>query len=88
MCGGGYEQTASLLLVRSKEFPMGLGLGVVLVVVGAVLMWALQVNLSWVDDNTLGLILFIVGIVTIVLSLIMNVQRRRTTHIEQRRYDG
>jgi H+/Cl- antiporter ClcA len=66
---------------------MGIGLGVILVVIGAVLMWALNVNLSFVDDNTLGLILFIVGIVAIILSLIMNAQRRKTTHVEERRFN-
>ena len=66
---------------------MGIGLGVILVVAGAVLMWALDVNLSYVDDNTLGLILFIVGILTVVVSLVMNMQRSRTTHIEEHRYD-
>ena len=66
---------------------MGIGLGVILVVAGAVLMWALDVNLSYVDDNTLGLIMFIVGILTVVVSLVMNMQRSRTTHIEEHRYD-
>ncbi len=66
---------------------MGIGLGIVLVVAGAVLMWALNVNLSYVDDNTLGLILFVVGILAIVLSLVLNMQRGRTKHVEERRYD-
>lgn len=66
---------------------MALGLGVVLVVIGAALMWALDVNISFIDDFTLGLILFIVGIAAIILSLVLNAQRRRTTHVEERRYD-
>lgn len=66
---------------------MGLGLGIVLVVAGAVLMWALDVNITYVDDNTLGLILFIVGILTIILSLILTMQQGRTKHVEERRYD-
>lgn len=66
---------------------MGLGLGIILIVAGAVLMWALNVDLSYVDDNTLGLILFIVGIITVVLSLVLNLQRNRTTHVEEHRYD-
>lgn len=65
---------------------MGLGvLGIVLVVAGAILMWALNVNLSFVNDNTLGLILFIVGILTVVLAVVMNMQHRTTKHIEERR---
>ncbi|MGH3502896.1 MAG: DUF6458 family protein [Nocardioidaceae bacterium] len=66
---------------------MGMGLGVVLVVAGAVLMWALDVDIDYVDRGVLGLILFVVGIVAIVLSLFMNYQNNRTKHIEQRRYD-
>ncbi len=66
---------------------MGIGIGIVLVVAGAVLMWALNVNLSYVDDDTLGLILFIVGILAILLSLVLNMQQGRTKHVEERRYD-
>lgn len=65
---------------------MGFGLGVILIVAGAVLMWALDWNIPHVDDNTLGLILFIAGIVAILVSLVVNLQNRRTTHIEKR-YD-
>jgi hypothetical protein len=62
---------------------MGIGLGIVLVVVGAALMWAINLNIAHIDDFTLGLILFIVGIVAIVLSLYLNAQRNRTTHVER-----
>lgn len=66
---------------------MGIGLGVVLVAVGAALMWAIDPNISFVDDWTLGLILFLVGIATIILALVLNAQRSRTTHVEERRYE-
>jgi hypothetical protein len=66
---------------------MGIGLGVVLIVIGAALMWAINVDLSYINDFTLGLILFIVGIVAIALSLYLNTQRNRTTHVEERRYE-
>lgn len=65
---------------------MGIGFGVLLVVIGAIFMWALNVNLSFVDDYTLGLILFIVGIIAIVLSLLMNMQSRRSKYVEERHY--
>lgn len=67
---------------------MGIGLGVLLIVVGAVLMWALDIDLSYVDDDTLGLILFIVGILAVLLSLVLNMQRSKTTHVEEHRYDN
>jgi hypothetical protein len=66
---------------------MGIGLGVVLVVVGAILLWAIEVDIKFVDDSTLGVILLVVGLATIVLSLIVTAQRSRTTHVEERRYD-
>jgi len=70
---------------------MGIGLGVVLLLVGLVL--ALDVvNLPQrVDDvlatDTLGWILIIVGALAIVLALVMNAQRTRSTHVEERRVD-
>jgi drug/metabolite transporter (DMT)-like permease len=69
---------------------MGIGLGVVLIVIGAVLIWALDFDLNFVDDNTLGVILLIAGVLAIVLALIINQQRNRqtTTHVEERRYDA
>lgn len=66
---------------------MGLGLGIVLVVTGSVLMWALNVDIKYVDDDTLGLILFVVGVLAILLSLLLTFQQGRTKHVEERRYD-
>jgi hypothetical protein len=58
-------------------------------VIGAVLIWALDVDLNFVDDNTLGVILLIAGALAITLSLVINQQRNRhtTTHVEERRLD-
>jgi len=68
---------------------VGIGLGVILMVIGAVLIWALDVDLNFVDDNTLGVILLIAGALAITLSLVINQQRNRhtTTHVEERRLD-
>ncbi len=68
---------------------MGIGLGVVLLLVG--LIFALNViDLpASVDDviatNTLGWILIIVGVLAIVLALVMNAQRSRTTRVVEER---
>jgi drug/metabolite transporter (DMT)-like permease len=71
---------------------MAIGLGVVLIVVGAVLIWALDeaVNIDFIEENTLGVILLIAGLLAIGLSLAINAQRSRhqTTHVEERRTDG
>ena len=65
---------------------MGIGLGIVLLVVGAILYWAVEVNIPGVSDNTLGVILRVVGALAIVLALVINQQRtRRTTVVDDRR---
>ncbi len=66
---------------------MGIGIGIVLMVVGAALMWAIQPNLDFINDNALGLIFIIAGALAIVLSLVLNTQRRKSTHVEERRYE-
>jgi uncharacterized membrane protein HdeD (DUF308 family) len=67
---------------------MGIGLGIVLIVIGLILVLnVVNFDISLVDDQALGWILLIVGILAIVLALVMNHQRSRTTHVEERRYD-
>ena len=68
---------------------MGLGLGVVLIVIG--LLFATPVisyDIAGVDDVMLGWILIAAGVLTLVLGLVMNHQRSRTTHVEERRVDN
>ncbi|MGZ4442616.1 MAG: DUF6458 family protein [Nocardioidaceae bacterium] len=68
---------------------MGIGLGVVLLVIGLILVLdVVNLNLSFVDTHALGWIFLVVGVLAIVLALVMNAQRSRTKHIEERRYDG
>ena len=49
---------------------MGLGVGLILAAVGAVLAFAVNTNVSGVNIHTIGWILLIVGIVGILLSLV------------------
>ncbi len=69
---------------------VGIGLGVVLIVIGAALIWALDVDIAFIEDYTLGWILLLAGVLTIALSLVISAQRsrHRTTHVEERRTDG
>jgi uncharacterized membrane protein HdeD (DUF308 family) len=68
---------------------MGIGLGIVFVVIGLILVLnVIQVDIGFIDDVALGWILLIVGILAIVLALVMNQQRSRTRHVEERRYAG
>lgn len=68
---------------------MGIGLGVVLLVLGLILVLnVVQFDIGFIDDQGLGWIFLIVGVLAIVLALVMNQQRSRTKHVEERRYDG
>ena len=70
---------------------MGLGVGLILAAVGAVLAFAVNTTVSGVDIHTIGWILLIVGIVGILLSLIFwsswagpgDFSRRRTTYYDE-----
>jgi uncharacterized membrane protein HdeD (DUF308 family) len=64
---------------------MGIGLGILLIVIGAIFLFALNVDIPFFSDNTLGIILMVVGVIAIVLALIMNQQRSRTKIVEERR---
>jgi uncharacterized membrane protein HdeD (DUF308 family) len=69
---------------------MGIGLGIFLVLVGLILVLNVidfPSSMNWLDSDALGWILLVVGILAIVLALVMNQQRSRTTHVEERRYD-
>jgi hypothetical protein len=71
-----------------KRAHMGIGIGIVLIVVGAILLWAVQVNIPFVSDDTLGTILIVAGILAVILALVMNAQRTRTKHTQENRYEG
>jgi hypothetical protein len=49
---------------------MGISLSILLIAVGAVLTWAVSVELSGVDLTAVGVILMIVGILGLLLSLV------------------
>ncbi len=42
----------------------------VLIAVGAILKWAVTAQVSWIDIQTAGTVLFIVGLVGLVVSLL------------------
>jgi len=61
----------------------GIGIGIVLIVIGCVLRFALQVDIPGVGDDTLGLILIIAGIVAIILGLVLAVLRGRSRQVTE-----
>lgn len=69
---------------------MGIGVGILLIVIGLILLLDVieqfpDAIANVIDVQTLGWICLIVGILGIVLALVMNRQRSRTTHIQERR---
>ena len=67
---------------------MGIGIGILLLVLGLVLLFAIKEFpdsvQEVVDPTTVGWILVIAGVLALVLGLVMNKQRA-TTHVEERR---
>lgn len=68
---------------------MAIGLGIILLVLGLILLLGAVDLPSSVEDavatDTLGWILAVAGALALVLSLVLNAQRQRTTHVEERR---
>ena len=67
---------------------MGIGVGIVLIVIGAILLFALNIDMPYVSDDTLGIIFIVAGALALILALIMQAQRSRTKHVEERHIDG
>jgi len=67
---------------------MTIGVGVVLIVLGAIFAYALDVDPPVVDKYVLGWILILGGVLAIVLAFFQTSQRnRRHTTVEERHHD-
>ena len=68
---------------------MGLGIGITLLVVGGVLAFGVRDQWKAVDLTAIGYVCLAVGVLSIILSLVLNAQRRRTHHtsVVERRDD-
>jgi hypothetical protein len=68
---------------------MGIGVGILLLVVGLIhVTGAIDLPESVtevVEAGTIGWICVIMGALALILALVMNQQRSKTTHVEQRR---
>lgn len=67
---------------------MGIGTGILLIVLGAVIAFAWTGNIPYVDDDVLGTILMVAGVLTVVLVIVSNAQRSRTKNVQETRYRG
>lgn len=55
---------------------MSLGLGIFLFVVGAILVWALNISVDWIDLDLVGYILMGAGAVIVVLGIVLITRKR------------
>ncbi len=49
---------------------MTIGAAIFLIAVGAILKWAVTAHVSWIDIQTAGTIIFVVGLVGLVLAVV------------------
>jgi membrane-bound ClpP family serine protease len=55
---------------------MSIGLGIFLFVVGAILVWALNFSVDWIDLDLVGYILMGAGVVIVILGIVLLTRRR------------
>jgi hypothetical protein len=70
---------------------MGLGTGIALLVVGGILAFGVKDSFSAVDLTAIGYICMAAGVLAIILTLVLQQQRRNTSHtsvVERRNIDG
>jgi amino acid transporter len=77
----GVQSNADAFAIK-RGTDMRLGSGIFLLVVGAILAFAVQDRWSAVDLTMIGWIAMAAGVLTIILSLVINQQRQNTSHRE------
>ena len=59
---------------------MSLGLGIFLIVLGGIFAFGIRDQWSTIDPTAIGYVCLLAGVLAIVLSLVLNQQRRNTAH--------
>jgi len=68
---------------------MGLGVSLLLIAVGAILIWGLQSDIAGISEDAIGVILIVIGAVGLILSMMFWSSwggmggRRRSTYVEE-----
>ncbi|WP_353828847.1 DUF6458 family protein [Agromyces sp. SYSU T0242] len=57
---------------------MSLGLGIVLFAIGAVLAFAVNLSVEWINLQTVGIILMVAGAIVIILGIVLLARRRNS----------
>ena len=63
----------------------GIGAGLFLIALGAILKWAITADLSWIRLDIVGIVLLLVGAASLVLGLVIYNNRRHGRVLTQRR---
>lgn len=66
---------------------MGIGTGIVLFVIGAIVAFALNITVDWADLTLIGYLLMGAGVVVFLVSLVLSM-RRRSSMQTVRHVDG
>jgi len=62
---------------------VSIGFGIFLFVVGAILTFALQIEVSWIDINLVGYFLMGAGVVVTIIGIALLARRRQTVTTER-----
>lgn len=62
---------------------MGIGAGLVLIAIGAILTFAINATISGIDLAVVGVILMVVGILGVILDLVLFMPRRRAGYVRE-----
>ncbi|MGO2684431.1 MAG: DUF6458 family protein [Microbacterium sp.] len=58
---------------------MSIGSGIALFVIGAILAFAINIEVSWLNLDIMGYILMGAGVVVFIIGIVLLARRRRTT---------
>ena len=66
---------------------MSIGTGIVLFVIGAILAFAVNVQVEWANLQMIGYILMAAGLVVFIIGLVLLMRRRRTDTVSRTAVD-
>jgi len=66
---------------------MSIGTGIVLFVIGAILTFAVNVQVEWANLDMIGYILMGAGVVVFIIGLVLLMRRRQTNSVTQTAVD-
>ena len=66
---------------------MSIGLGIFLIVIGAIFAFALQVQVDWIDLQLVGYICLIAGVLVTILGIVLLVRRRQSMTTQRTQID-